>query len=281
MWHLLQPAKVSLSYVRGQRKRYIHPLRLLVIIGAVFALLLISNRRKKNFDLAQYLRTMDQVEESIMPVVDSLEKAGAYIDTHLVDAIHGVIYHRDSVEVVPLANASSKAEVPQHPKIASRDLAELSHADLAVKYGYNGTLEKIELAAFKKMMANPDEVQDKILSNITWSYVLALPLLGLILLLLFRKNYPYLTQHLTFLAYLASFVVVLTSIGVLLSRWFQFPASLFVLMICTVYSLYSFRDFYQLRWWQSIVLTITMTIVSLGLTISLLLVISLGIAFFT
>ncbi len=246
------------------------------------ALILINTRLGETFDLKQHLLTADKYEVALNHAIDSLTVAGIIIDSAALNTVTGeTIHDRDSLQTYPImVSSGTQQEVfRRYPKVASWDLVNLSNQEIAEKYNVKGLWKKIEVAACGKTFINPDKVIDKMISNITWSFVLTLPLIGLLLLLVFRRKYPFLTQHLTFLTYLLCFVLIIVSIAILLAYFFGLPTGLPALIIIAVYAFVSFKDFYILRWWQCLLLTTLVSVASIAFTILALVVISMAIAF--
>lgn len=258
MVDLCSTSKVPLAYVTGQRKRYIHPFRLLVVVGTLFALLLIKTRTSTANDLHQYLRTIDMVEQEVDALVDSLQRIDG--DTSLLLLVKEHLHRKDSVQFQAIFSMSMRDEytAPVYPNIALRDIATLSNSDLADKYGLVSLRRRAEMAVFKKMASNPDKVITEALSNLIWAFLLTLPGLSLILKLVFRRRYPFLTQHLTFIAYSLSFVLLLVGVGILLSELWQVSMGTYVLILVVVYLLFCIRDFYQLPWWLAVSLSLVL-----------------------
>lgn len=277
-------AKVAIAYVKGQRRKYIHPLRLLVIVGAVMAIVLISTRNGKSLDLKQHLDTADKYEALINQKIDSLHALGQIIDTTaLLSSVREVLHNLDSLQTFPImiSSESHNEVLKRYPKVASRDFFDLSRRELVEKYKVEGTWRSFEVAAYGKTFSDQEKVINRMISNVTWALILILPLLGALLLLIFRGKYPYLTQHLTLLAYMLCFMLIIFCMTILITYFTKIPVGQYASIFIFTYAVASFRDFYSLKGWQSILLTIVVGIASILLTLAALILMILIIALLT
>ena len=295
---LAVPGKVAQNYLNGQRQRYLHPLRLLVLSSLVFFgaialtdFVLISETDEETSDTTQIHfeagsdgNTPAQLEPDDLtiehtPVVDTTwryrPKPHPLAERmRTVDLMRARIIAQDFVEervdqlrqqdflATPAAQAvadsmQSYLTLPQDQfdlTIAGKeypllwtDLAEQTPDELASHLGAESFIARLAVRKAASILGSGIETLSEYLTqNLSWVVLLFVPLMAIGYRLFYWRRLPYYAQHLTFVAFTSSALLLLAALAVLIGYTTHEAVGLPIFLLgAPVYILLSERKLFQ------------------------------------
>jgi len=206
--YLFIPAQLPIKYIQGKRKSIIPPGQLFLGLSIVFFTILFFNKNLKEMGIGdglsssrQYLYTVEYLE--------NLDKES--LTTEQKSTLNG------SLEVIKdnLENDADSFDLNMmwlHPtvKIAHRDLHNLSPEELFKTYNLDFNLvQSIVAKRILRIQEDPDEMAKFMISHAYWIVFLSIPFMAFILKLLYTRRNRYYIEHVVFLLYTHSSLLIL------------------------------------------------------------------------
>lgn len=249
--NLFIPGRLTLEYFSGKHRRYVHPLRLLIVTSVVTIIAMsfqgfqsttnhgydITERIRKNYERKRLYGIVKKITDRTNAVFPA-QQTKVITDTILTtleDSLQRLLFesdnpfankygdrYGDSIDLNKYASFGSEAV----EKISKRDFLNMDEDELAAVYKKEaGSFERLFFKQKVKFIKDESQLFAAIVGHTTWAILLLMPFLALILYFLYvRQNYFY-VEHLIFTFHVQSFsFLVLTVLiaGLNLFPWWMF-----------------------------------------------------------
>lgn len=263
---LLVPGKLTTEYFKGRHRRFVHPLRIFLVMTlglvAIFSFSIhdeiqdsfqfgnsIEKRKDKVFRY-ELLQEMDSIKQ-----VTASEFSNAAVSEGLDTLVNRMFQgkkqlEKDSIELDAI-DFSGKEAI----KVATDDLLNLTVNEIIEKYKVEGYWERLEVGQEIRLMKDNQSFGLYLLHNVSWMIFFMMPFLALILKLLYiRRGYFYI-EHLIFSFHTHSFVF-LVYIIMILSSYYEIGESwvdsIGLVAICG-YLYFAMKRVYNQNWFKTLV----------------------------
>lgn len=267
---ILQPGKLTVAFIAGQRKKYVPPLRM-YLVASLFSFLMISVAFKELKEDSILAKDPDEAQaDTVQSSKDSLSKNS--------NTLH---FNFDSIRT---------------KKVKKEELISDSISDkvIAKQMGLDTTQFYLKLVKQGRRFTRDTStaIADFItyaIDNANMAGILMLPILALWLKLMYYRRTNKYINHLVHVLHLQSFTFFMVGISVF-SEWLIFPADdsvaqewvdNFVFLSIPVYHAFSFRRVYDQSWVKTLLKTfIYMTYFGLMIFVTLLFLLFFSFYFF-
>ncbi len=251
-YHLMIPAKLTLEYFKGVRKKYYSPFRFFFVsLVVVLATIKLANQNKSTLELklngfentetafalydlvdsAHYSFRQDQLLKEEAELINAYSqhiKSIVQADTNdMMDISNFIFDDRDSI-MVPM-----------------RDAFGLPIDSLISRYHITGFWDQVFLEQTLKVMKQKEDLAQYIFGKLSWMFIILVPLLAFCSKLLYWRSRRWMVEHIVFLFHLCTFALLLVLLQELWSN------ALFVrvlLIIFLLYFLFALKRFYGQTW---------------------------------
>lgn len=243
--NLFIPGKLTQEYFSGKRRRYIHPLRLLLVSSLILIIAMgfqdFQSTTNHHYNVREWILKnyeRQQLHKTLINIVDSTNLKYPGQQTEIIteavlqryeDSINSLIagyYHRDGygnyVDINDYADfGSEKSEV-----VSKYDFLHLTEDELVEKYKKDAS--SIERLIFKqklKLIKDESLLAATIVGHTTWAVLLLMPCLALVLYFLNIRHKYFYIEHLIFTFHLHSFsflIIALLIVGMNIFPWWIF-----------------------------------------------------------
>jgi len=214
LFALFAPGKLTVEYFRGRHRRYVHPLRVFLVL--ILALIATVTFQLKDPDFFGIGKQMDRERARHQRLV-WMGRADSLIQTlrerfpqpaarTALDSLHqqligqGLQNAEDSLELASVLTIQGGPEL----KVAFDDL-ELPMERFLEKYRVEGFLDRLFVRQQLRMIERGENFGVYLLSNASWMLFLMMPLLALLLKLLYIRRGFFFVEHLIFSFHTHSF----------------------------------------------------------------------------
>ena len=269
--NLFIPGRLTVEYFSGKHRRYVHPLRLLIVtsILAIIAMSFqgfqsstnhsydIQERIFKNYERQRVYRILKKITDNTNAVFPE-EQTKVITDTILntmVDSMKVLLFessnkyankygdqYGDTININHYASFGN--ESPE--MISKRDFLYMEEAELVAVYKKEaGILERLFFKQKVKHIKDESKIFATIIGNITWSVLLMMPCLALVLYLLYIRHHYFYIEHLIFAFHFQSFSFLVLTISIIGLNIFPYWIFLALIGIIWVYLFISMWRVYQ------------------------------------
>ena len=250
----IRPGQLTRDYLEGRRARFMPPFRMYLVLSIVFFLVAF-------FDPREELGLL--YEPQAPSAIESEE------DSNEADAIRAEIF-RDLAEEGIIVDISARTEAGNADSEddddgdsgSNCDVDEINNADLPDWLASRLTEERLKLMCDRIIEDDGKAFGKKLLENVPAALFVLLPLMALVLKILYPLSKRYYVEHLLFVVHNHSFIFLILSLQVLLTRLgalLRVPetpidAAVFaVSLYVPVYLYKSLRRVYEQGWFFTIV----------------------------
>ena len=284
---MVVPGRLTLSFWSGQRVAYIHPIRLFLVLGALyFSLLGLKGGGliKLNFDnqgdRQSDLKIMENLKVQLLDKSfkkDLKSKSDQWLSEHphpgFAATLDSILQSQDSLAQVmpdsvplsigiPITNRDGKVI-----QFAMIDLLTLSPNMITEKYRVEGRFQRLAVRQSAKIMQGIESFSSFMLSKMIWMVLLTVPFLTLLLMALFSESRRYYAEHLIVILHIFSFGFLSLGLVRLILPDAVYPAGgLLVFSGLLVYSFLALRRLYDNKPGQTFLKFLAL---SFGLLVSL------------
>ena len=255
---LFIPGQLTLEYFAGKHRRYVHPLRLLLVTSVLFIIALsfqdfqsatnhsynIKERILKDYErkhLYEIIKTVTDSTKAIFPE----QQAEIITDTILAtfkDSLRSLFLNSDNTysnrygdrfkDTIDL-NRYVGSSGENTEKVSKYDFLNLDEDELVAVYKKEaGILERLIFKQKAKFIKDESQLFAAILGHTTWAILLMMPCLALVLYLLYiRHNYFYI-EHLIFTFHLQSFSFIV--LAILIAGMKAFPWWILLMLMISI-----------------------------------------------
>ena len=276
---LFIPGKLTLEYFAGRHRKYVHPLRLLLVTSLLVIVAMsfqdfqsttnhpynIKDRIKENYERQKLKGILGNIIDSTNNIFPSQETE-IITDTIMSvfdDSLRNLLQtygdrygdHIDLNSYISLGNESQEI-------ISKRDFIEMDKEELTEKYKKDANwLEELIFKQKVKYINDESQLSAAIIGYTTWAILLMMPFLALVLYALYFRHTHYYIEHLIFAFHVHSFsflVVTIMIFGInVLSQWIF----LILLGIIMTYLFISILRVYKQSIWKTSLKFIILNIV--------------------
>lgn len=271
--HLFIPGKLTNEYFIGRRKKYVHPLRLFLVTGIIFFTLtsIVVSRyadhnlmraadsvfREHAFQL-QFIAKLDTIRSEL---VDSFEQSA------IVEAAYDSLFFRyektkgeDSIDLSYFYLNENWEFEGEEANIAKVDMQLLNDTEIIEKYEVKGFLGKLIVQQSVRVLTHLEKAADSVISQLIWTFLFTLILLGFGLKLLYIRRRLFYVEHLIFSFHFHGFAFLITSFFIFL--YWLFPSfaesisgflSVSVSVIIYLYLFIAMKLVYRQGWFKTII----------------------------
>lgn len=217
------PGKLSNAFLKGQRKKYIHPIRLFLVFMVIAVAALNfqknltppGNLRKAHIDrYNERKRLMGVLDQSIDTIVANTDQHSVH---ETLDSLSNLFY-RNSGRRVDSINLNDAIKIANDADfyISLDDFGKYSPDEILDVYDVKGFTNRLKLRQKVKLIQEETSFIPFVLGKATWSVFIVLLLLTLAFrVLYFWSDFLYL-EHLIFGIHLNSFFLIIASILILI-----------------------------------------------------------------
>ena len=258
---LFVPGKLTLEYFAGKHRRYVHPLRMLLVTSLLFIISLsfqdfqsstnhpyiIKDRILENYERQRVYRILANIVDTTNTIFPEQETkiVTDTILTVLNDSLRNLLHevgdrYGDSIN---LNQYLSRPGVQTRENISKRDFLTMSEDELMQAYKKDANwLDQLIFKQKVKLIKDETQLFAAILGHITWAILLMMPFLALVLYLLYIRHPYFYIEHLILAFHLHAFAFLVVSI--LIAGMDVFPIWIFVGSLLTI-ALYVFISMWR------------------------------------
>ncbi len=225
------PGKLTEQYFLGRHKRYIPPIRLL-LIGILVHLATISwlaeerlsqffQQSNRELQEAAYQQVAEERLDSLRDQV-ALAYDASPVARQALDSLHRSFANDqlpDSLNALPYLRFDGPQPLEAIPlKVAYKDLETLPADSLLNKYGVTDWKSRLVLTQSIKLLHESTNFTRYLLGQMTWMILLMMPALALLLKLLYIRRDFYYIEHLVFSFHYHAFAFLIMSVALILDE---------------------------------------------------------------
>ena len=259
---LFIPGKLTIEYFNGRHRKYVHPLRTLLVMSILLILTLSYLDFDELTNHNEIIRDEMMIKHQRELVIDSLvmakEQTNAIFKNDTVgqalDSLHYFLrnrigWHGDSFN---LRKYMTLFDDDGTEMISREDFLKLTPDELTDKYKRTGWFNRKVFKQTAKYIHDESVLSSFLISGMSWIALLIMPVIALLIQLFYRKQKAYYVEHLIFSFHLHSFFFLIFSMALLLSYALKVRLVLPVLLISGIYFLLALKRVYQERWGRTI-----------------------------
>gem|GEM_PF-295732 len=290
---LFVPGKLTKAYFKGQHKRYVHPVRFF-LVTLIFAIAMVGlemtedkftgmrkpvDRITKEIDKKAFLIQLDTLSPKVIAQNAHPQAIAA------LDSLKALMHQNDSKsDTIDVMNSKGGFQLFPYKKailMAKSDIIAYYAEDLVDMYRIEGYWDRIYIQQQIRVYKNPEKLLPNALRSSTWSLLLMMPILALVLALFYIRRHYYYVEHLVFSFHIHSFVFL--ALGLLFLPIWSSDLRTYILAgfgICQpIYIYLSMKNMYQQGWIKTFLKFSLISFIYLFL-FSLIMVLTISLAFF-
>ena len=257
--NLFIPGKLTLEYFAGKHRRYVHPLRLLIVTSVLAIIAMsfqdfqsatnhsynIKERIQKNYERQRVYRILKKITDNTNAIYPE-QQTEIITDTILAtlnDSMRVLLFessneaankygdrYGDTINLNHYVGpGGEKAE-----NISKHDFLYLEEEELVAIYKKKATiLERLIFKQRVKLMKDESQLFAAIVGHTTWAILLMMPCLALVLYFLYFRHRYFYIEHLIFAFHLQSFSFLVLTI--LIAGMYIFPWWLFLALLAIIW----------------------------------------------
>ncbi len=213
------PGQLTNAFLKGQRRKYYHPLRLFLVLMVIFLaglkyqseFSLVTNLNKEQINtLKERKRLMTVFDGGIDSISEKTQQDSVLA---ALDSLSSIFYQNsgkraDSINI----NAVVKITDDFDFFLALEDFGKYSTKEILDIYEVKGLYKRSMVKQKLKMLEDETSFVPFLLGKVTWVVFIVLLLLSLVLRILFFKGDFWYLEHLIFNIHLNSFLLIIASI---------------------------------------------------------------------
>jgi len=258
---LFIPAKSTIQYVQGKRKKYLHPFRLFFVSAILFFTIInvsFSKILEDTIGIKSYTQELQaklELYDRRSQLVDSLDLRDTGVLNH-INYVGGLVAEESEMPADTLFPFISMANTGRdnginalQKKISNRDFFELTADEILEKYKVEGWWTRYNLKQSLRMSHNPLGVIKFILNNFIWGVFIIVAVCGWILKLLHFKRRKTYVEALLLLLEVHTIGFFISSLAVLIDYNLgatSFNRSIGISLFLTfIYSVFMLKRYYK------------------------------------
>lgn len=252
---LVVPGKLTESYFQGRRASLLTPFRIFFIVAvAHFAILAIRIHGSVRDSLERFALQQQEgayarqyavhLDSLILETKSNFPQASSALDTlqaksqtkknELLDAHFSVMEYKSG-------------QFGPGTTIEFEDLITLPREALLKQYALTDPFSRLQIQVLQRMIQNPDNFFQFLLSKLIWLGIVLVPALAVVLQLLYLRRKRYFVEHLVFSLHYHTFAFAI--MGVFFQFSFQHPQYFgWFLLLLLIYGYLAMKRFYGQSW---------------------------------
>ncbi len=257
--NLFIPGKLTLEYFSGKHRRYVHPLRLLLVTSVLVIIAMsfqdfqsstnhyfnIKERVLKNYERIRLYRIIGNIADNTNALFPE-QQTEIITDTILNtfrDSLQSLLSndgyrYRDSIDLNRYANLGGE----NTEKISKYDFLNKTEDELVAIYKKDaGSLERLVFKQKAKHIKDEAQLSAAIIGHTTWAILLMMPCLALVLYFLNIRHDYYYIEHLIFTFHFHAFSFLVLAIliaGINIFSWWIFLSLMVIIWIYVFVSMW-------------------------------------------
>lgn len=245
--NLFIPGKLTLEYFSGKHRRYVHPLRLLLVTSVLFIIAMnfqdfqsttnhtynIYERILKNYERKRIYGILENITDSTNTIFSDqhTENITDTILTSFRDSINHLLLEGDNESAIRYGDGYQDSIDLNHyasfgdenvEMVSKRDFLNMEEEELVAVYKKEaGHIERLFFKQKAKLIKDESLLFKTIIGHSTWTTLLMMPCLAFILYLLYIRHPYFYVEHLIFTFHVQSFIFLVVSFIIL--GWNIFP----------------------------------------------------------
>ena len=257
--NLFIPGKLTLEYFSGKHRRYVHPLRLLLVTSVLLIIAMsfqgfqsatnhsynIKDRILKNYERQRLYGILENITDSTNAIFPE-QQTEIITDTILTtfkDSLLSLLtkYGDQYGDTINL-NQYVGSGVEKTEYISKHDFLNMDEDELVAVYKKEaGILERLIFKQKAKLLKDEKQLFATIIGHTTWAFLLMMPCLALVLYLLYVRHPYFYIEHLIFTFHLQSFsflVLTILIVGMNVFPWWIFLPFIIIIWIYVFISMW-------------------------------------------
>ena len=255
--NLFIPGRLTLEYFSGKHRRYVHPLRLLLVTSIIVIIAMsfqdfqsatnhgfnIKERIVKNYERQRLYGILFKIADSTN-VAFPEQETEIITDTILSafkDSLLTILYkqkygdkYRDTIDLNRYISFGSDVGFGSAAKVSKHDFLHMSEDELVATYKNDaGIFERLVFRQKVKYVNDESQLSAAVISHSTWAILLLMPCLALVLYLLNIRNSYYYIEHLIFTFHIHAFSFLVLALFIM--GWNTFPRWTFLIFILIIW----------------------------------------------
>lgn len=259
---LFIPGKLTEEYFEGRHKRYVHPLRTLLVMSILLILTLgyldFDKVTNHPYVIWDEMQRQNQTELVIDSLVMAQQQTSAVFQNDTVDqALDSLQYflrrrvgwYGDSFNLRKYMTLFDNDAVRM---ISREDFLQLTPKELTDKYEPNGWFNRQTFQQTAKYIQDESVLSSYLVGSMSWIALLIMPVIAFMFQLFYRKQKRFYVEHLVFSFHLHSFFFLLLSLGLLLAYGTGISLLILVIILSAIYLLFALKRVYREKWGRTI-----------------------------
>ncbi len=253
---LWRPSYLTKAFVAGQRRTYVHPVRLFVITLLLFVALMINAVYKQIGTLDQDQVYKEYHELIIKENLDSLLLKFPLQPQQNIDSIKYKLFDADPYQFIyALDDIGLIDNVSIHYKISDKDVAELSIAEIYDKYKITSFYDRLIIGQSIKVNNDRKGMLRSTLGNFIWMVLLTIFVTAGFLMIIYIRHKPYYTELIVLMLHHHVIFFILSILLLLCNYFFELDTSYFrwVIILAALFIYLDIKFYFRQSWIKSLV----------------------------
>lgn len=255
---LFIPGRLTLEYFSGKHRRYVHPLRLLLVTSVLFIIAMsfqnfksatnhsynVKERILKNHERQRLYEILENITDN-MRTIFSEPRAEVIADSILItfeDSLQNLLFEGSNKYASRYGDRYSDSFDLNHyvsfnaenvDLISKDDFLNKDEDEIVEIYRKDGSaIDRLLLKQKVKFVKDESKLFATLLGHTTWAFLLMMPCLALVLYFLYIRHHYFYVEHLIFTFHVQSFSFLVLTI--LIGGMNIFPWWLILLFLLTI-----------------------------------------------
>ena len=279
------PGKLTLEYFAGKHRKYVHPLRLLIVTSLLTIIAMsyqgfqtktnhgfvIKDRIAENYERQRVKTILENIIDSTNVIFP--EPSTKIISDTILSVFHDSLInllhvygdrYGDNIDLnhyISFTDESSEV-------ISKRDFMTKTEEELVEIYKKNaGPLDRLIFRQKIKYINDESQLASTMISSVSWSIILMMPCVALVLYFLYKRRRFYYIENLIFTFHFHSFVFIVLTILILGLHIFPYWVYLLSFFIIQAFLFFSMWKVYGQGIFKTLLKQFILNISYLGLFI--------------
>ncbi len=260
IWRTLRdiwrPAYLSRAFVAGQRKKYVHPVRLFVITLIIFVTLMIGTISNEIGTLNQDQAYSEYHKQITQENLDSLLIKFPLEPQENLDSIKSELFNIDEYEFIEtLEEIDLFLDVSSKYRITNKDVAELTINEIYEKYDIEEYYDRLIIGQSIKVNNDRKGMIRSTLGNFIWMVLLTIFITAGFMMILYIRHRPYYTELIVIMLHHHVIIFILFILMFIVNYLFSinFEYATWLLWFSALYIFLDIKFYFRQSWIKSLV----------------------------
>jgi hypothetical protein len=272
------PGQLTIEFFRGKRKKYIRPIRLLLVTALLF-LTILGFHTKNVFNEFNSREDKWIADEQLLESTLFMQRIHDHYrpqDTILVDSVYWSFlryaagqntlpepptYYNDSLRLMTLVlDSISVTSFMQDGSISTEaitvseiDAIQMSLDELCDYYGIEGFANRLFFKQSLKSMKDPGGLVRYMIGSVLWMFLLTIPSMAFILHILKGLVKSYYIEHLIFTIHAHSLYFLLMALAITIDHFANTKFVAFCFPIYAIWLIVALKRYYKRGWFKTLI----------------------------